>query len=165
MDGNVIWVVDTSSVAQVRRSVENAKKKHVFQSMTALVQSGNLVFPKQLVAELGRMADPKSPDAQYQWAKENESKATEHAPNLDEVQRVLAEVPTVLDADKDTGVEEADPYVLALAVQLHNQGKEVRIVTEDARDIPTQMSLRTAAGLLGIPSVPLTAFLNFAKIM
>jgi hypothetical protein len=81
------------------------------------------------------------------------------------VQRVLAVVPSVLDADKDTGVEEADPYVLALAGQLHNQGKEVRIVTEDARDIPTQMSLRTAAGLLGIPSVPLKAFLDFARII
>jgi hypothetical protein len=79
------------------------------------------------------------------------------------VQRVLAVVPSVLDADKDTGVEEADPYVLALASQLHNQGKEVRIVTEDARD--TQMSLRTAAGLLGIPSVPLKAFLDFARII
>ena len=132
--------------------------------MTTLVQGGTVVFPKQLVAELERMADPKSPDAQYQWAKENEPKATECSPTLEEVQQVLAVVPTVLDPEKDTGAEEADPYVLALAVHLQKEKKDVRIVTEETKDTPRKMSLRTAAGLLGIASVPLKAFLQFEKI-
>jgi len=41
--------------------------------------------------------------------KTQEGKATEHAPSLEEVKAVLAAVPKVLDPDKDTGAEEADP--------------------------------------------------------
>jgi hypothetical protein len=44
------------------------------------------------------------------------------------------------------------------------QGQDARIVTEDAKDIPRKMSLRTAAGLVGVPSVPLKAFLRFEEI-
>jgi uncharacterized protein DUF4411 len=164
MAGDVIWIVDTSSVAEVRRSIENSKKPEVFAQMSLLVENGRLVFPKQVVGELERAADPNAPDAQYQWAKQNEAKASAPEPALDEVKSVLAKVPTVLDADKDTGVEEADPYVLAVAVRLRSEGKDSRIVTEETRDTPRKMSLRTAAGLLGVPSVPLKAFLQFERI-
>jgi len=83
---------------------------------------------------------------------------------LDEVKLILAVVPTVLDPDKDTGVEEADPYVLALAVRLRDGGSDARIVTEEKNDTLRKMSLRTAAGLVGVPSVPLRAFLQFEGI-
>jgi hypothetical protein len=61
-------------------------------------------------------------------------------------------------------VEEADPYVLAMARRLLAEGKDVRIVTEEKNDTPRKMSLNTAAGLLRLPSVPLRAFLEFEKI-
>lgn len=115
--------------------------------------------------ELERWADPNAPDAQYAWAKKNEATATEYAPTLDQVKEVLRAVPKVLDPDKDTGVEEADPYVLALAVHLRAEGKDARIVTEEKNDTPRKLSLRTAAGLLGVPSVPLKAFLGFESII
>ena len=164
MARDVIWVVDTSSVAEIRRSIENSKKGYVFARMGTLVQDGRVVFPKQVVGELERVADPQSPDPQYQWAKQHEGKATERAPSLEEIKDILGAVPTVLDPDKDTGVEEADPYVLAVAVRLRAEGKDARIVTEETKDIPRKMSLRTAAGLLGVPSVPLKAFLHFEEI-
>lgn len=161
---NVVWIIDTSSVAEVRRSVENAQKANVFRSMSALVLDGKLVFPKQVVEELERTADSKSPDAQYLWAKENEGNVTERAASLEEVKAVLKEVPTVLDPDKDTGVDEADPYLLAIAVRLRAEGKDARIITQEHRDTPRKMSLSTASGVLGIPSVPLNAFLRFEGI-
>lgn len=164
MTQNITWVIDTSSVIEIRRSVENPRKVHVFSQMAILVNGGRLVFPKQVVDELERAADRESPDAQYKWAKQNDAKATECAPSLDEVKEVLRNVPKVLDPDKDTGVEEADPYVLAMAVRLRAENKDARIVTEEAKDIPRKMSLRTAAGLLGVPSVPLRAFLQFEGI-
>ena len=116
------------------------------------------------MGELERGADTQSPDAQYQWAKKYEGKATERAPSLEEIKKILDAVPTVLDPDKDIGVEEADPYVLAVAVRLRAEGKDARIVTEETKEFPRKMSLRTAAGLLGVPSVPLKAFLRFEKI-
>ncbi len=161
---HVIWVIDTSSVAEIRRSIENSKKDNVFARMDALVEEGRLVFPKEVVGELERGADPYSPDPQYKWAKRHEIKATGHQPSLAEVKDALREVPRVLDPDKDIGVEEADPYVLAMAVRIRAEGKDARIVTEETRDIPRKTSLRTAAGLLGVPSVPLKAFLYFEKI-
>lgn len=165
MTKHVTWVIDTSSVAEVRRSIENVKKPGVFLSMETLVNENRLVFPKQVVDELERWADPVAPDLQYAWAKRNEAKATEYAPTLDQVKEVLGAVPKVLDPDKDTGVEEADPYVLALAVHLRVEDKDARIITEEKNDTPRKMSLRTASGLLGVPSVPLKAFLEFEHII
>jgi len=165
MAQDVIWVVDTSSVIGIRRSIENTRKQNVFASMGALVMDGRLVYPKQVVDELERVADPHSPDPQYLWAKQHEGKAVDQAPSLEEIKNILALVPSVLDPDKDTGAEEADPYVLAVAVRLRAERKDARIVTEETRDTPRKMSLRTAAGLLGVPSVPLTAFLRFEGII
>ena len=137
----------------------------MFSMLGALVNAGRLVFPKQVVEELKRGADPKSPDAQYNWAKTHESKAVEPAPSLDHVKHVLSVVHRVLDPDKDTGVEEADPYLLAMAVRLRLEGRDARIVTEEKNDMPRKLSLSTAAGLLGVPSVPLRAFLEFEKVI
>ena len=165
MAAPIIWVVDTSSVAESRRSIENTKKKQVFESMGTLVSDGRIVFTKQVVGELERAADAGSPDPQYLWAKQHSAKATEHAPSFEEVKGILSAVPTVLDPDKDAGAEEADPYLLALAVRLRGEGKDARIVTEEIRDTPRKMSLNTACGLLGVPSVPLKAFLRFEGII
>jgi Domain of unknown function (DUF4411) len=159
----IIWVIDTSSIIEVRRQ-ENLAKPKVFAGLGALVQAGRLVYPREVVAELERSVDTRSPDEQFKWAKIHETKACELAPTLGQVKEVLQDVPRVLDADKDTGAEEADPYVLAMARRLMAEGNHVRIVTEEKRDTPRKMSLSTAAGLLGLPCVPLRAFLDFEEI-
>lgn len=164
MAANVVWVLDTSSLVQIRRSVANSQKAGVLARMTEMVIRGRLVFPKQVVEELERMADPQNPDDQYKWAEQHEEMASRHAPSLEEVKGVLGAVPSVLDPDKDTGAEEADPYILAMATCLRAKGLDARIVTEETRDMPRKMSLRTAGGLLGVPSVPLRAFLDFEGI-
>jgi hypothetical protein len=131
MAHEVIWVIDTSSVIEIRRSVENATRQNVFTAMSALVHAGRLVFPKQVVDELERAADPKIPDAQFQWAKRHEEMAKSQAASFDDVKDVLAVVPEVLDPDKDSGAEEADPYVLAIARRLRAEGKDARVVTQE----------------------------------
>jgi hypothetical protein len=160
----VLWVIDTSSIIEIRRSVPTARRSEVFQKLGDLVTAGRIVFAKQVVAELERAADPVNPDAQYQWAKMHEAKATERAPSFDDIKSVLAVVPKVLDADKDSGAEEADPYLLSLATLLRTEGLDARLVTQESKDTPKKMSLNTACGLLGIPSVPLAAFLQFERI-
>jgi Domain of unknown function (DUF4411) len=136
----------------------------VFEKLTELVNQGRLVFPRQVLGELERAADPAGPDQQYLWAKLNQATACQNEPSLESVKAVLAVVPRVLDADKDAGAEEADPYVLAKAHDFRRAGTDARIITEEKNDTPRKMSLRTAAGLLGIPSVPLRAFLEFEGI-
>jgi len=158
-----VWILDTSAIIQVRR-LDGRKRAAIFRQMGALVEAGRLVFPKEAVEELERFADPNSPDEQYEWAERYESEACKNEPSLDLVKNVLEKVPKVLDADKDTGVEEADPYVLAMALRLRDEGKDARVVTQERKDTPTKMSLGTAAGMLGLPSLPLEAFLGYEGI-
>jgi hypothetical protein len=161
----VVWVIDTSSIIAVRRQVTVAVRRNAFLRLTQLVNDGRLIYPPEVLDELERNTDLKNPDDQYQWCNANASRA--HALescNYDDVRAVLAEVPDVLDRDKESGVEEADPYVLALARKLRDAGVDARVVTQETKDTPMKMSMSTAAGILGIPCVPLRAFLNAEKI-
>ena len=158
------WVIDTSSIIEVRRC-QNAQKAAIFHGMSELVNAERLVFPPEVLAELQRRADPDNPDAQYRWARLNAPSAVANAKcSFEEVAQVLAVVPQVLDPDKDSGVEEGDPYVLAAAFRLRAAGIDARVVTEERHDTPKKMSMSTAAGVLGIPSVPLHAFLSAERI-
>ena len=163
----IVWVIDTSSICQIRRQFQNTVKPRVFERLTELVSEERLVFPPEVIGELERGAeDRKRPDAQLAWAKLNEDVAcAELTCSFEEIRDVLAEVPTVLDPDKDSGAEEADPYVLAVALRLRANGVDARIVTEERTDTPTKMSLNTAAGLLGIPSLPLGGFIVKERIV
>ena len=161
----LVWVIDTSSICEIRRSTMVTVRGQVFEGLTALVNVDRLIYPRQVVDELERRADPADPDQQFTWAATNSLTANDHAScDLNEVKSVLAIVPEVLDPTKDSGADEADPYVLAVALRLRNQGVDARIVTEERRDTPSKLSLSTAAGILGIPSVPLTAFLRAENI-
>lgn len=64
----------------------------------------------------------------------------------------------VVDPNKET--DPADPYVLALALQLQDQGNSVRVVTEDWKDRPPlKISMITASATLSVPCVRLQDFL------
>ena len=64
----------------------------------------------------------------------------------------------MLDPDKDSGQDEADPYVLGVARNLRKDGRDARVITEERRDTNKKMSVNTAAGILGIPSVPVFVY-------
>jgi hypothetical protein len=80
------------------------------------------------------------------------------------VAAVLAEVPEVIDVDKE-GVEEADAYVLALALRLTRDGQDARVVTEEFKTTVAKMPLGSAAGYLRIPSMSIRTMLKFEGIM
>lgn len=163
-DASPIWVIDTSSILDIR-GLPNLVRPSVYTRLTALVTDGRLKYPKQVVDELKRGSNPRNPDPPYKWAHENAHLATSSGPSLAGVKAVLAVAPQVLDAKKDSGAEEADPYVLALAVELRESVPDVRVVTNESRDLPNKMSMSTAAGLLAIPSVPLRGFLHAERIL
>ncbi|MBU6482962.1 MAG: DUF4411 family protein [Nitrospirae bacterium] len=154
-----IAVKDTSSIIQVRRIVARADQPSVFEKLTSLVTTGKLAFPKEVLKELERWANPETQDFPLEWARSNAPLASVHSVPLETVRAVLAEVPEILDPDKD-GVEEADPYVLALAMRLQNEGYQVTILTEERKDRPDKMSMNTACGVLRIPCLPVETFLS-----
>lgn len=168
MAAPVVWVIDTSSICEVRRlpNVGSSQRTAILAGLTALVEQGTLVYPPEVVDELARHADPDAPDPQFKWAKDNAPLATPNATcTLDQTKAILAVVPEVLDPAKDSGAEEADPYVLAAAQKLRASGTDARVVTQETKDSAGKMSLSTAAGILGIPSVPLRGLLLATGIL
>ncbi len=153
-----LWVFDTSALIAIK-SLPREKRPAVLEALSRLVKEGRLRMPDQVVAELERYSD-----AVQEWAVEVQGIACSGSPTLDDTKDVLAIVPKILDPKKDAGVDEADPYVLAMARQIRLQGGEVRIVTQETKDNPEKMSLNTAAGILGIASVPLAGFMHVEEI-
>jgi hypothetical protein len=153
------WIMDTSSIIEIRRRIPNSVRSRVFSGLDSLVDKGFLIYPSEVVVELERYVDPKDPDTQFQWAKRNQQKACRHGPQLELVRKVLAhpQVRRVLDPDK-VSTEEADPYVLALALHIKQDSTAI-VITEEVRDTPTKMSLTTACGLLKLYRLSLEAFL------
>lgn len=153
------WVFDSSSIIEIKSATSYGDRPHVFAAMGRLVAQGRLRFPVRVLDELSRHRD----QAQ-EWAKTHVAAASEGEPTLQEVKDVLAVVPDIIDPEKDAGVDEADPYVLAMAARIRAAGIDARIVTQESKDTPTKLSLNTAAGVLGIPSVPLKGFLRAEDI-
>lgn len=51
---DVVWVIDTSSILQIRRSTQAAVRRQVFDRLTQLVAQKRLVYPPEVVDELKR---------------------------------------------------------------------------------------------------------------
>lgn len=122
---------------------------------------GHLVFPVEVLKELERAGDPTSsrPDLPLRWAKRVADAAVSN-PSLETMKEVLEKVPQVLDPDKTTGVEEADPYIIVRAVELQLDRRNVTVITQEKSDKARKLSLSTAAGLLRIPAVTMLPFLK-----
>lgn len=123
------------------------------------------MFPKQVFAELERHSRPADPaDLPYQWAKKHKSHACRLGTDYSRLHTLLAhpQIGKVVDPDK-TGVEEADPYVLALADELKER-YEVTILCEEVRDRPDKLSMASACGLLRIVTLRLGPFLVSQRI-
>jgi hypothetical protein len=157
-----IWCIDTSSLIVIRSQFSREARGTVLNGLTTLVHAGRLRFPREVVTELDRYEGADNPARQ--WAQAHQGAATQFQPSFDDVAAVLAEVPEVLDADKE-GVEEADSYVLALAYRLVVDGEDARLVTEEFKTTAAKMPLGSAAGYLRIPSVSLRTMLKFEGII
>jgi hypothetical protein len=157
-----VWVIDTSSINEVFRNRPQPDQTKAVALLTQLVHAGQLVFPPQVIGEMKRYAPAQKvgPHPPLQWALSVESVASS-APAYEVVKNdVLSKVPDVLDSEKPATVDEADPYVLGLALELQRAGRSVRVITEERRNRPDKMALSTAAGVLGLPAVTLAAFLK-----
>jgi Domain of unknown function (DUF4411) len=138
------------------KAIPVASQWDFFLRLAELVADGTLAIPIHVIREV---ADVQHPDMPGAWAKGMQKRMV-HALEADPkyVARVMTEVPNVLDLDADT--EQADPFVLALALHLANQGHAPTVVTKDKKDRPPHISLRTACTRMSIPCVFLHEFLQ-----
>lgn len=157
-----LWVVDTSSLIQIRQAgLSRAEQAACFTKLATLAQSGRLVFPPQVREELEWGETDHSLDPALIWIDRVRTDA-ERTANLDTVKRVLVRAPLLIDVESKR--DQADPYVIALALDSEALGG-VSILSEDRRDRYDgrgrlqKLSVATAAGLWDIPVVPLTGFI------
>lgn len=156
---NQYFVIDTSSLIEVRQIVPRANLPAVLSSMEQLVNGGELVFPAEVDDELDRFRKPGVHDPIGDWAASAKRRATRFGPQFDHVKRVLEDPQArrVLDPAK-AGVDEADPHVLALALALRDRA-EVVVIAQETRDRPDKLSMATACGVLRLIRLPVAAFL------
>lgn len=161
-----VWVIDTSSILRVRRMYDPAvadsqyrvRADHdycitVLDHLKGLVREGRVTFPKQVKEELYK---PTSHDLASQWVFQTASLRRYPEPSLDVLASVLTKVPRLADPTKST--EDADPYIVALALELLQKGALHALVTEDVRD-RRSTSIATACATLGIPWLTTLQFL------
>src|SRR5438445_5563522 len=150
-----VWVIDTSSMLEIRRQVPTVARRRCLEGLRSLVESGHLVYPRQVVQELERGCGGKESDPLFLWAKQCQKQACRHRTDFDRLARLLQRVQLVVDTEKTSGVDEADPYVIELAVGIMEAaGRSATVITEERKDKPKKMALSTACGLWRVPVVP-----------
>jgi hypothetical protein len=163
-----ISVIDTSSILQISRSFEETVQRRIYNDLTKLVEGNSLVYPPEVYDELERYSHTANylTDSPFQWAKKNKSIATRFGHNYEELKEVLGrpQIHTILDSEK-IGVEEADPHILSLALCIIQKGHQPTVITEETKDRPNKLSLKTACVLLKISCLRIEQFLIQRNIL
>jgi hypothetical protein len=152
-----IWVPDASALIEVKTVVPGARQWALFRHMESLVEAGRMAFPRHVKIEMQDMAHPDAPGV---WAT-GVFPAIKHPvdPDADYIRRVMAsDAKAVVDPNKTR--EDADPYIVAQALQLMDAGYEVRVVTEDHQDNPTRIALTQACEICSVEWIRLDQFLK-----
>jgi rRNA maturation endonuclease Nob1 len=128
----VIYVLDTSALIQIKDDLPPRELWEALRLMEELVENGLITFPDQVFNEL---VIYKVPDSITAWCAGVKHRRVYTGPDYSTVRRVLSHetVGKVCDWRLDTG-DPADPWVIALAVELDELGVGVCVVTEDWKD-------------------------------
>jgi hypothetical protein len=144
-----IFVLDSCLLIRLKKIVKVDEQWPLFTAMLDLVREGSLCFPRQVATEV---ADQKWPDAPGAWVGHAKEFVCHREPGDPCVSQVLAAAAELIDADA-IGPEPADPYVVAMALDLRATyaNSRVAIASDDKVDrLPLKLSLKTACDRLGI---------------
>lgn len=150
-----VWILDTSALVEAESALSVADQWQTFKLLEDMVRVGTVAMPRLVIREISRIAHPDLPGA---WASGVRA-IQQHPldPEWEHVQRVMAEAGDVVDPNKTK--DDADPYVLALALQLVQHGHDVCVVTEDRVD-RNRIAVTTACDHLGIAHCSVRDFLG-----
>lgn len=144
-----ILVVDSCLLIRLKKIVKVDEQWSLFAAMLDLVRGGSLCFPRQVATEV---ADQRWPDAPGAWIGHAKEFVCHREPGDGCVSQVLATASELIDADA-TGTEPADPYVVAMALELQSvyANSRIAVASDDKVDrLPLKLSLKTACDRLGI---------------
>jgi rRNA maturation endonuclease Nob1 len=146
-----VAVLDTGAIIELKKAVPRTEQWDLFDAMLRLVRAGMIAFPSQVVKE---MAHGEHPDAPGVWTAKAGREVAYRDPEESTLAYVLRAVRDPLtDVDASPELEPADPYVAAMAYELHeaHPDSDVFVATEDCVDrLPVKLALSTACLRLGI---------------
>ncbi len=152
-----VRVLDTSSLVNIKVLVRVDRQWDLFQHLQAMVDGGEVAMPRQVIREVGELAHPDTPGV---WAR-GMTHRLQHPLDVEyeHLRRVMKAAPNLVEANQHKDV--ADPYVVALALQLMADGHAVEVVTDDLVDhLPTKIALGTACDRLKLAHRTCQAFLT-----
>ena len=152
---DIVWILDTSALVEAKSALSVADQWQTFKTLEDMVRDGAVAMPRLVIREISEIAHPDLPGAWAPGVRDIQSHPLD--PGWEHLQRVMAEAGDVVDANKPK--EDADPYVLALALHLQGEGHEVWVVTEDCVD-RNRIAVTTACGRLGINHCSVRTFLR-----
>ena len=144
-----IFVLDSSLLIRLKQIVKVDEQWSLLDAMLQLVQVGVVCFPRQVPSEL---TGQKWPDAPGAWVGHAKQFVCHREPDDGCVANVLSVASELIDADA-TGPEPADPYVVAMALDLRAVYANARIVVasdDKINRLPLKLSIKTACGRLHI---------------
>lgn len=150
-----VWILDTSALVEAKSALSVSDQWQTFKLLEDMVRAGTVAMPRLVIREISEIAHPDLPGAWAPGVRDIQQHPLD--PEWEHVQRVMAEAGDVVDPNKTK--DDADPYVLALALQLVKQGLDVCVVTEDRVD-RNRIAVTTACGRLGIAHCSVRDFLD-----
>ena len=146
---STVYVIDTCSLTELRRTYPKKGFPHVWQLADRLAADGRLLSVEEVVIELAAYDDEIS-----EWAASHESI---FLPLSDDVQMaakaILAKYPNLIDVKKRKS--SADPFVVAVALV-----RNATVVTQEkASGGPGKVKIPDVCKGLGVPCTPLLQML------
>ena len=130
MSDDTIYVADSSALIEIQRKYPNDVFKTLWSKLSSLADREIIIAPRQVLDEINRFAKE---DHLRTWATAHRSIFKEPTTvHIQKVAEILARFPKLIDASSE--FEQADPYVIALALCKDPQAKlvdKVRIVVTE----------------------------------
>lgn len=155
-----ILIFDASPLIDFKQRIGIRTQWWFFTDLLERVRKGIVVVPRQVARELERIEHPDMPGAWASGTFEESPHQTE--PDYENVIRVMSSAGAVVDPDAEQ--DAADPWVVALGLQMMEAGWDVVVVTKDHINRPPRISLTEACRICGVPSMSVDEALEWLAI-
>ena len=142
-------------IIQIKRDVKAEHQWELAKVMEQMIEQRKITFPRKVTREIRGQKHTDLPEA---WVLGVDRKIVlDREPRPEYLEEVMDRAGDVIESDADS--DPADPYVLALALQMWRANMNIIVVTEDIKDrLPLKISIKTACHRLGLPMLDLEGF-------